>query len=271
MNWRETAVIPENASPDESVVDSICATIPDGQKVLLACRVLRFEFNFAVFDHGGTVVLTNQALMFAKDRTFGRPKADRNIPLQGITSVGAGPLRGVGPTWEVTFIANRGAQGTMYLRWPPAAEQVEAVFGAAVSDVLTEAVDPDPDPDLAKLHRELAAGEAQPPGDIGQTLTPSQIVGESRKIRHQVASGDVGDLRAAWDRRVELGYGVPSEGVPQADRFWLDAAPAIAGLRLGLKDHPMVKMCCGMAEYEQNHEDPEQRAAVEEFKRLFFG
>lgn len=267
MGWRETAIIPEKANPDETVVDSICARLPSGQQVLLACRVVRFEFNFMVFEHGGTVVLTNQALMFAKERLFGRPKADRNVLLQEITNIGAGPLLGAGPTWEVTFSANRGAQGTMYIRWPQAAEQVEAVLRAAVSDMLTETVDPD----LAKLHRERAAGEAQPPGDIGQTLTSSQIIEESHKIRHQVASGDLGDLRVAWDRRVELGYGVPSEGVPQPDRFWLDAAPAIAGLRLGLKDHPMVKMCCGTAEYEQDHEDPEQRAAVEEFKRLFFG
>lgn len=267
MDWRERAIIPEEARPDETVVDAIAATLPNEQQVLLACRVVRFELNFMVFEHGGTVVLTNEALMFAKERLFGRPKADRIIPLQEITSIGAGPLLGVGPTWEVTFSANRGAQGTMYIRWPQAAEQVEAVLRTAVSDTLTEAVDPD----LAKLHRELAAGEAQPPGDIGQTLTPSQIVEESRRIRHQVYSGDPGDLRVAWNRRVELGYGVPSEGVPQPDRFWLDAAPAIAGLRLGLKDHPMVKMCCGMAEYEQDYEDPEQRAAVEEFKKLFFG
>lgn len=133
MDWRETAVIPEKASPDGTVVDSISAAIPSGQQVLLACRTVRFEFNFAVFEHGGTVVLTNQALIFAKERLFGRPKADRIIPLQEITSTGVGPLLGVGPTWEVTFSANRRAQGTMYIRWPQDAEQVEAVLRVAVS------------------------------------------------------------------------------------------------------------------------------------------
>jgi hypothetical protein len=105
-------------------------------------------------------------------------------------------------------------------------------------------------------------------GNIGKTLTPEQVVHESRRMREQVASGD---LRSAWDRRVQLGWGVSTSGVPQADRFWLDAAPAIAALRLGLKGDPMIAMCCGVAEREQDYSDPEQRAAVEEFNKLFFG
>jgi hypothetical protein len=124
------------------------------------------------------------------------------------------------------------------------------------------------DSDLAQVHRGLAAAQAQPPGQAGKTLTPAQITGESRRMRQQVAAGD---LRSVWDRRVQLGYGVPSDGVSQPDLFWLDAAPAIAALRLGLKDHPMVAMCCGMADSNQDRGDPEQRAAVEEFTRLFHG
>jgi hypothetical protein len=87
-------------------------------------------------------------------------------------------------------------------------------------------------------------------------------------MRQLVASGN---LRPACDLRVQLGYGVCSEGIPQADRFWLDAAPAIAALRLGAKEHPMASMCCGMAEQRHHHTDPEQRAAVQELNRLFFG
>jgi hypothetical protein len=125
------------------------------------------------------------------------------------------------------------------------------------------------DPDLARLHRRLGANSEQPPGDIGGTLTPEQVIEESLRMQMQIASGD---LRSAWDRRVQLGYGVPSDGVPQADRFWLDAAPALAALHLGgLKDHPMVSMCCGMAEQRYNQYDPEQRAAVEKINALYFG
>jgi hypothetical protein len=152
MDWRKTAVIPENASPDAAAVDSISAALPAEQRVILACRTVRFEFNFWVVQNGATIVLTNQALMVAKDRLFGRPKADRIIPLQEITGTGAGPLLDVGPTWEVTFSANRGVQGTMYFAGPQQAEQVEGVLRAAVSDVLTELADSD----LAQLHRGLA-------------------------------------------------------------------------------------------------------------------
>ena len=202
------------------------------------------------------VVLTDRALIVAKNRIFGHPKADRTIPLEEITRSGVGPLLGVGPTWEVTFQGQHGTVGTMYFGWPPDAEQVERELRAAVSEVLAEIADPD----LAQLHRSLGASRAQPPGDIGKALTAAQIADESRRMRQQVASGD---LRLAWDRRVQLGYGVPSEGIPQADRFWLNAAPAIAALRMGLKDHPMVPMCSGMAEREHDRDDPQQRAAVE--------
>jgi hypothetical protein len=264
MDWRETAVVPENANPDPAVMDSIAGKIPAGQRVLLACRTRRFVM--AALGYGSaTVVLTGQTLIVAKDRTFGRPKPDIVIPLGEIAGTGFGPLLGVGPTWEVTFDRKRGIGVSMYFAGPAQAQQVEGELRAAVSNVLAEAADPD----LAQLHRSLAAGQAQPPGDIGKTLTPAQITGESRRMRQHVAAGD---LRSAWDRRVQLGYGVPSDGVSQADRFWLDAAPAIAALRLGgLKDHPMVAMCCGMADSNQDRADPEQRAAVAEFTRLFHG
>jgi hypothetical protein len=152
----------------------------------------------------------------------------------------------------------------MYFAGPAEAEQVAEELRAAVALAQAEAADPD----VAQLHRSMAAGNAHPPGDLGRTLTPGQIVSEARRMRQQVAAGE---LRPAWERRVQLGYGVPSDGVPQADRFWIDAAPAIAALRLGFKDHPMVPMCCGMAESEHDRNDPEQRAAVEQFNRLYHG
>ena len=120
--------------------------------------------------------------------------------------------------------------------------------------------------ELERVQARMDTSKAQ--GEIGKTLTPEQVIHESRRMREQVASGD---LRPAWDRRVLLGWGVSTSGVPQADRFWLDAAPAIAALRLGLKGDPMIAMCCGVAEREQDYSDPEQRAAVEEFNKLFFG
>jgi hypothetical protein len=210
-----------------------------------------------------TIILTDQALIVAKDRIMGRPKPDKTIRLAEITASGCGPLLGVGPTWEVVFRARHNAVASMYFSGPIPAEQVAAALERAVYLARDTG-----DPDLAQFKRSVAAGDAQPPGELGKTMTPAQITSESRTIRQLVAQGQ---LDSAWARRVQLGYGVPAEEVPQADYFWLDAAPAIAGLRLGRKDHPMVPMCCGMAEMNQDRNDPEQRAAVAEFTRLFHG
>jgi hypothetical protein len=263
MSWRDTAVVPEGAEPIEGAADAIADILPDGERILLACRTSRFAVDMWQASIV-TVILTNRTLMVVKDRLFGRPKPSKVIPLQEITSCGCGPLLGVGPTWQVTFTGKHRAAGSIYFPGPVQAEQVEKELRSAVSNLLAETRDPD----LAQLNRELAAAKAQPEGDLGENLTPTQVIEESRRMRQQLASGD---LRAAWDRRVQLGYGVPTDEVPQADRFWLNAAPAVAALRLGLKDHPMVAMCCGVAEGDHDRNDAEQRATVQEFKRLFFG
>ena len=82
---------------------------------------------------------------------------------------------------------------------------------------------------------------------------------------------DRGLLRAVWERRLALGYGVNTDQISQTAAFWLHAAPAIAALRLGLKDHPVVAMCCGRAEDFEDRSQPDQAAAVAEFNRLYFG
>jgi hypothetical protein len=263
MDWRETAVVPEGADPDPAAVDSIASTLPAGQHVLLACQTTRFEMNVWV-ARMATVVLTNQALIVAKGRMFGHPKPDRVIPLSEITATGVGPLRGAGPTWEVTFRGQGTATGAIYFDGPAQAQEVKRALEAAASSAPAEAADPG----LAQVNRSIALGGARPPGDTGKGLPPAQVIDESRRMHQQVTTGD---LRSAWDRRLQLGYSVRFDGVPQADRFWFEAAPAIAALQLGLKDHPMVAACCGMAEQEQDRSDPEQSAAVEKIRKLFFG
>jgi hypothetical protein len=42
-------------------------------------------------------------------------------------------------------------------------------------------------------------------------------------------------------------------------------------LKLGQRDHPMIAMCCGVAEQSWNRGDPEQTAAVREFHKLYHG
>lgn len=262
MDWQTTALIPENAPPDSVAMNAIAAALPSTERILVACRTGRFEVAGWI-ARLSTIAITDRAIYIAKDRLLGRPRIDRSIPLEDIVGSEFGPLLGVGPTWEVAFKGPHRSVGTMYFDGPIEAEAVETELRHAASAIQAATNDPD----LAAFHRGIAAAQAQPPGELGKTLAAEQIVEESRRMREQTRNGD---LQGAWGRRVELGYGVPSDNVPQADRFWLNASPALAALHLGFKDHPMVAMCCGVAEGDCDRSDPEQRQAVEEFNQLFF-
>ena len=122
------------------------------------------------------------------------------------------------------------------------------------------------DPDLAEFHRAIAMSSAQPPGDLGKTFTAQQVVAQSHSFRSQYRAGN---YAAIWERRVQLGYGVESDGVPQEDLFYLNALPALAALHLGYRDHPMVAMCAGMAESGMDRTDPNQAAAIAEIRKLY--
>jgi hypothetical protein len=59
MDWRRTALVPENAPPDPRVMESIAATIPADRLVVLACRTGRFEMAGWV-ARMATVILTDR-------------------------------------------------------------------------------------------------------------------------------------------------------------------------------------------------------------------
>jgi hypothetical protein len=124
------------------------------------------------------------------------------------------------------------------------------------------------DPDLAALHAALAASQDAPAGDSGSTMTPRQLERSVAISRHLYAQGRFEEV---WERRLALGYGVPRDAMSQCDRFWLNAEAALAALKLGRRAHPFVATCCGLAEQDVDHGDPEQVAATAEFNRLFFG
>jgi hypothetical protein len=206
-------------------------------------------------DH--VVLVTDRAIHAAKVRLVGKPRLDISIPIDRVTGTGTRLQIDVGPRWEVIFDA--GGIFYFHVNRGPDAERAAHVIGLGAEATR--------DPDVAHLARALDLGRQQPAGDAGKDLTPDQVVAESRRLRQLSA---LGRGQESWERRVHLGYGVPSDGVPQADRFWLDAAPAISALELGWKDHPMVAMCCGVAESSHDRTDPVQVAAVSEFNRLFF-
>lgn len=248
--------VPDGNGIRSDTVSALATSISRGETIRAAVGYTRFEFNFKTIK--GHVLITDKAIYAAKDRLIGSPKVDIRVALDSIRSFGAGPLYGVGPTWAIEF--NAPTPGFFYVSRGDDAEQVAEILNRSLGGLN--------DPDLDAFNRSLDASRAAPPGDEGKAMTAAEVSAESQRLRALVASGQ---LQAAWDARVALGYGVPSDGVPQADRFWIDADPAIAALRLGLKEHPMVAMCCGMAEQNADIRDPAQAQAVELFNQLYHG
>lgn len=124
------------------------------------------------------------------------------------------------------------------------------------------------DPERAKLERALALSREMPPGDLGKSLTPHDVLVEARWMLRQY---DDGNLREVWARRLDLGYSLSLDQIENPESFWINACPALAALKLGLKDHPLVATCCGMAEQNIDWADHDQVAAKDQFNALFFG
>ncbi len=258
-SWANTAWTPQGM--DAPRTPSVDAIVSATDKVIAAAATIRFELR-PFLAKMGTVVLTSQDLRVAKDRMFGNPRVDHTVALSDIEASRFGPLLGVGPTWELTFRVTGRGVGTIYFHHPNSAEQIERRLREQAGRLQAEAADPA----LAQLHRGLAMAEAMPDGREGKDMSAAQVTQEARRIRSQYVSGD---FASAWVRRVQLGYGVPTDG-EQQDAFWLNAAAALAALKSGMRDHPMVAMCCGVAEQYVNYADPEQAAAASELNRLFY-
>jgi hypothetical protein len=63
-----------------------------------------------------------------------------------------------------------------------------------------------------------------------------------------------------WERRCALGYGIDHTNATQIQWFWLNALPAMSGLKLKLKDDPVLAMCAGLASEAR---DPSSRVQTE--------
>jgi hypothetical protein len=242
--------------PRRDALITLNRLVPAGETLRAALQSHRFEDGIHTFRLGH-VLITSKAIYAAKDRLFGSPKLNVRVPLDGVSRTGVGPLYGVGPTWQVAFQGRQ--SGFFYVSNGRDAETIGEILGRSIGAMT--------DPDLDQLNRSIDAARQAPPGNKGKSLTSQRVSVESREIRARI---EAGDLQGGWDRRVVLGYGLPLTDIPQVDQFWIDAAPAIAALKLGLKDHPMVAMCCGLAEQNADLGDPEQASAVAEFHRLYF-
>jgi hypothetical protein len=156
-----------------------------------------------------------------------------------------------------------GADVQMLVRWKPA---------QSATPPSTTVAPQENGPDMERFHRMMkAVDEAPPAGKQGNGMASSEI----ETIRTWMADRFVAeDYEAVWHRRLELGLGLSGENVEMETWFWVNALPALAALRLGAKDHPLVATSAGYADQACRHlPDPDDQiqGAMSEINERFFG
>jgi hypothetical protein len=128
------------------------------------------------------------------------------------------------------------------------------------------------DPDLERFHRVMkAVDEAPPSGKEGASMAGGDIEATGAWMANRFAAGD---YEAVWHRRLELGLGLSGDKVDTEKWFWLNAHSALAALRLGAKDHPLVSTAAGFADqayWQLSNQNDQVREAMGEINERFFG
>lgn len=120
-------------------------------------------------------------------------------------------------------------------------------------------------------HKRMTIDEAPPGGEEGADMTGSEIEAIRAWMTDRFAADD---YEAIWHRRLEPGRGLSGENVKTETWFWVNALSALAALRLGAKDHPLVATAAGFADqaYRQlPDQDDQARKAMSEINKRFFG
>lgn len=122
------------------------------------------------------------------------------------------------------------------------------------------------DPAWEQLQRELAAASAEPTGRGEEPMVGAAM---SAVVVWMRTAYEDGQLDAIWQCRLRYGYGVDHDNETQSDWFWFNAYPALAALKTGRRDHPLVATCCGLADQAADRKSPEQARAQDEFEQLY--
>jgi hypothetical protein len=126
MSYREV----EGAPPNANIITALTNSLRVNEKPLLGAGSSRFQFGFHDLQMVA-ILITTERLLVAKNKLFGKPKANFSIELSDVASCGYGPLRGVGPTWEAHFTTLRDSPAIMYFRGPVPAEEFKDRLKAA--------------------------------------------------------------------------------------------------------------------------------------------
>jgi hypothetical protein len=122
------------------------------------------------------------------------------------------------------------------------------------------------DRELEQLQRKMALIESGPPPDT----EPSDHWTEADYERlHAWMLDRWGEAKykEIWTRRIALGYGLAQRSATDSLWFWINAWPALSGLELHQRDHPILAMIVGTAEQAMSSSDIDQKRAMADIKR----
>ena len=126
MSYREV----DGAPPNANIITALTNSLRPNEKPLLGAASSHFEFELHKLQFV-TILVTTERLLVAKDKMFGKPKANVSVELSDIASCGYGPLMGVGPTWEAHLKTLRNSPAIMYFKGPVPAEDFKDGLKAA--------------------------------------------------------------------------------------------------------------------------------------------
>ena len=125
----------DGASPREDAIAALTHSLANGEIPLVGASTTHFEFGFHKTGLA-TLLVTNQRIIVAKDKMFGKAKPAVSVDLSDLASTGCGPLYGVGPTWEVHFHTTRNEPAIMYFNGPAEAESFKnGLHDAAIASM----------------------------------------------------------------------------------------------------------------------------------------
>ena len=125
------------------------------------------------------------------------------------------------------------------------------------------------DPALEKHYRAIALVQSEPDSDTESCdgCTEQDYLRLFGWLKSAFGSGQ---SRPVWERRLALRYKLGQHDATREPWFWINALPALAGLNLGLKEHPFLAVCAGYAHQTVDDRDVGQMTVMNQINREFF-
>jgi hypothetical protein len=168
------------------------------------------------------------------------------------------------------FVFGLNPQGGQMAMAREIAQHNAEVAAAEIQRVLDGRAQPQAvDPELEALHRGLRMRESGVPLDTESSQGWTRDDFEELRI-WMGESYDRREYHAVWACRCALGYGMDRTNATQIQWFWVNALPAMSGLKLKLKDDPVLAMCAELASEALDRSSEVQTEFMEGIEKEFF-